>query len=316
MQSQPPPVPCSAAFPQQQSQPQRQPATSPPSDDDYYNHNNNNYTYNEKEQYHPQHSIRPDRHSKSSFGRGHDSVISSHPFSPNDSSAPSPGSSISSIGQQQNPTPETRYSRSNIEQRNVQYPQQAHLDPEKHGYGSSHDGPSPNRASAARLDSEAIIYDKGAFHEKGPEEKAWQLLFWLCGPCAFLSGAIALWTIFALLISIALAPLRFCTTRPPLSAQITTFLAPALNLQLHLVYSHDSTTGYSAPMLVVINLFSPIVAFGVAIAAWTAAGFWFFSSILGDPGGHDGHNDGKETIVSVRNWWERWLSRGLRETNV
>jgi hypothetical protein len=69
-------------------------------------------------------------------------------------------------------------------------------------------------------------------------------------------------------------------------------------------------------MLVVVNLFSPVVAFGVAIAAWTAAGFWFFSSILGDPGGHDGHNDGRETIVSVRNWWERWLSRALRETNV
>jgi len=140
--------------------------------------------------------------------------------------------------------------------------------------------------------------------------------FWLCGPCAFLSGAIALWTIFALLISLALAPLRFCTKRPSFSEQITAFLAPALNLQLHLVYSHDSTTGYSAPMLVVIHLFSPIVAFGVAIAAWTAAGFWFFSLILGDPGGHDGHNDGKESIVGVRNWWERWLSRGLRETHV
>jgi len=307
MESQRPPVPCSATSPQQ-SQPQRQLSTNA-SSDEY------NYAYNEKEPYQRQHSIRTDRHSKSSFGRGHDSVISSHPFSPKASSAPSPTSSISSIGQQRNSTPEIRYSRSDIEQNNIQYPQQAHLDPEKHGYGSSHDGRSPNRASAARLDSDAIVYDKGAFHEKGPEEKAWQLLFWLCGPCAFLSGAIALWTILALLISIVLAPLRFCTTRPPFSAQITAFLAPALNLQLHLVYSHDSTTGYSAPMLVVVHLFSPVVAFGVAIAAWTAAGFWFFSSILGDPGGHDGHNDGKETIVSVRNWWERWLSRGLRETN-
>ncbi|CAN9386690.1 hypothetical protein CC77DRAFT_954110 [Alternaria alternata] len=308
MESQRPPVPCSATSPQQ-SQPQRQLSTNA-SSDEY------NYAYNEKEPYQRQHSIRTDRHSKSSFGRGHDSVISSHPFSPKASSAPSPTSSISSIGQQRNSTPEIRYSRSDIEQNNIQYPQQAHLDPEKHGYGSSHDGRSPNRASAARLDSDAIVYDKGAFHEKGPEEKAWQLLFWLCGPCAFLSGAIALWTILALLISIVLAPLRFCTTRPPFSAQITAFLAPALNLQLHLVYSHDSTTDYSAPMLVVVHLFSPVVAFGVAIAAWTAAGFWFFSSILGDPGGHDGHNDGKETIVSVRNWWERWLSRGLRETNV
>jgi len=308
MESQRPPAPCSATSPQQ-SQPQHQLSTNSPSDE-------YNYAYNEKEPYQRQHSIRIDRHSKSSFGRGHDSVISSHPFSPKASSAPSPCSSISSIGPQRNSTPEIRYSRSDIEQRNIPYPQQAHLDPEKHGYGSSRGGRSPNHASATGLDGDAIVYDKGAYHEKGPEEKAWQLLFWLCAPCAFLSGAIALWTIFALVISIVLAPLRFCTTRPQFSEQITSFLAPALNLQLHLVYSHDSTTGYSAPMLVVVNLFSPVVAFGVAIAAWTAAGFWFFSSILGDPGGHDGHNDGRETIVSVRNWWERWLSRALRETNV
>ena len=139
--------------------------------------------------------------------------------------------------------------------------------------------------------------------------------FWLCGPCAFLSTAIALWTLLALLICLALSPLRLCTTRAPLSEQITSWLAPSLNLQLHMVYSHDSATGYSAPMLVVIHLFSPLVAFGVAIAAWTATAFWFFSCILGDPGGHDGHNDGRESIVGVRNWWEGWLSRGLRETD-
>ena len=127
-----------------------------------------------------------------------------------------------------------------------------------------------------------------------------------------LSVAFTLWTFVALLVSLALAPLKLCTSRPPLSTQLTTFLAPALNLQLHLVYSHNSSHDYSAPMLVVIHMFSPIIAFGVAIAACTAAAFWFFSSILGDPGGHDGHNDGKESILGVRNWWERWLSRGLR----
>jgi hypothetical protein len=136
--------------------------------------------------------------------------------------------------------------------------------------------------------------------------------FYLSGPCAMLSTAITLWTFGALFVSLLLAPLRFCTTRPSLSTQLTTFLVPALNLQLHLVYSHNASTDYSAPMLVVIHLFSPVVAFGVAIAAWTAAGFWFFSSILGDPGGHDGHNDGKESILGVRSWWERWLSRALR----
>jgi hypothetical protein len=65
-------------------------------------------------------------------------------------------------------------------------------------------------------------------------------------------------------------------------------------------------------MLVVVNLFAPVVATGVAIAAWTAAFFWFFSAILGDPAGQDGHNDGRDSILGVRNWWDRWLSRALR----
>ncbi|EOA90888.1 uncharacterized protein SETTUDRAFT_64485, partial [Exserohilum turcica Et28A] len=260
---------------------------------------------------HHHHSLRRDRTSKaSSHGRPHDSVISSRPFSPKPSSPPSPSSnsSISSLSNHRTsshaPAPYDRTS--------IPYPPQAHLDPEKHAELLSQTRRVPNRISVVPSNPDAIVYDKGAFHEKGPEEKAWQLLFWLFGPCAFLSIAIALWTALALFISLILSPLRLCSTRPPLSEQITSFLAPALNLQLHMVYSHDSTSGYSAPMLVVIHLFSPLVAFGVAIAAWTAAGFWFFSCILGDPGGHDGHNDGRESIVGVRNYWERWLSRGLR----
>ena len=122
-----------------------------------------------------------------------------------------------------------------------------------------------------------------------------------------------MWTFFALLIALFLQPFRVLTKRPSLSSQLTTFLAPPLNLQLHLIYSYTSSTDYNPAMLVVIHLFSPVVAAGVAISAWTAAFFWFFSAILGDPGGQDGgRNDGKESILGVRNWWDRWLSRGLR----
>ncbi|EDU48564.1 hypothetical protein PtrSN002B_000832 [Pyrenophora tritici-repentis] len=310
MESQPPPVPRSATSTWTQQSPSQHPTPPSAAHDDY------SYAYNEKDAYQRQQHAWTDRHSRSSY-RAHDSVISSHPLSPKGSSLPSPCSSINSTrGPHRNSKPEFHYSASDIEQQQhqIQFPPRAYIDPEKQAHRYSHSHPSPNRASAGPED-DAIVYDKGAYHEKGPEEKAWQLLFWLCGPCAFLSGAIALWTFFAILIVLLLAPLRLCTTRQPLSEQIIKFLAPALNLQLHMVYSHDATTGYSAPMLVIISLFSPIVAFGVAMAAWTAAGFWFFSLILGDPGGNDGHNDGKESIVGVRNWWERWLSRGLRETN-
>jgi hypothetical protein len=117
---------------------------------------------------------------------------------------------------------------------------------------------------------------------------------------------------FSLFLILPLQVLRLFTTRPTLSSQLTTFLSPPLNLQLHLIYSHNSATDYSPPLLVIIHLLSPLVAMGVAVAAWTAAFFWFFSAILGDPAGQDGHNDGRDSIMGVRNWWEKWLCRALR----
>jgi hypothetical protein len=253
-------------------------------DDDTINHHHtqhHRHDHQQQQQDHPQHA----RHASRA---DHDSVISViSPFSPKPSSAPSPSASIAS-------------------DKRLSLPPRAHLDPEKACYPNDSDSRDP-----ARPEPHAV-HDKSEYHEKDPEDKAWQLLFYLSGPCALLSTAITLWTILALLVSLVLLPLRLCTSRPSLAAQITTFLAPALNLQLHLVYSFNDSEGFSPPMLIVIHLFSPIVAFGVAVASWTAAGFWFFSSILGDPGGHDGHNDGKESILGVRNYWERWLSRGLR----
>ena len=165
MESQRPPVPCPATQ-QQHTSPQLPLNTSP---DEY------DYTYNEKTPSQRQQSIRAERHSKSSYGRGHDSVIS-HPFSPKASSPPSPCSSVSSIWRPRHSIPEIQYSRSEVGQQNIQHPQQAHLDTEKHGYSSSRCNRSPNRVSAAGPDGDAIVYDKGEYQEKGPEERAWHLL--------------------------------------------------------------------------------------------------------------------------------------------
>ncbi|KAL5118983.1 hypothetical protein ACEQ8H_003112 [Pleosporales sp. CAS-2024a] len=269
-------------------------------------------TYNEKDDYSQYQQPRAERGSKTSNkSRAHDSVIS-HPFSPQQSYPPSPASSISSVSADKRRHASFAEIESTTLVNDAQYsrrPPQAHLDPEKHSHGTSQGHRSHRSESVPAAD---VIYDQGQYHEKAPEEKAWQLLFYLSGPCAMLSFGITLWTLLAVFASLALTPLKFCTTRPSLSTQLTKFLAPALNLQLHLVYSHNSAQNYSAPMLVVIHLFSPLIALGVAMASWTAAAFWFFSSILGDPGGQDSHNDGKESILGVRNWWERWLSRGLR----
>ncbi|KAF2624191.1 hypothetical protein BU25DRAFT_163034 [Macroventuria anomochaeta] len=302
MESRHPPAPCSATHAQSHSS-----SHSSPAETDY------ECDYNEKDTYPRKDSTRTDCASKSTYGHVHDSVIS--PFSPKTSAPPSLSSSISSnVGRKHHSVSEIQetHDRESRQSHRVSYPPRAHLeDPEKaNSYDLPYEHRSQNRASVPN----AVVYDKSEYHEKGPEDKTWQLLFYLSAPAALLSIAITFWTIIAILISLALYPLRFCSNRPPLSTQLTTFLAPALNLQLHLVYSFDASESYSVPMLVIIHLFSPIIAFGVAIASWTAAGFWFFSSILGDPGGHDGgrHNDGKDCILGVRNYWERWLSRGLK----
>ncbi|KAF2639099.1 hypothetical protein P280DRAFT_491031 [Massarina eburnea CBS 473.64] len=250
----------------------------------------------------------------SSRSRAHDSVIS-HPLSPR------PTSSVHhSI-----PPPDI-----------TSYPPRAHLahlahaDPEKAGVEGSPRNSPPNSqrsrsVSAFGPESEsgpAPAPDvTGEYREKGPEDRPVQLLLFLSLPCALLSLFIALWTLFALLISALLQPVRLFTPRSITTTSdkptqttptLTSLLAPPLNFQLHLIYSYATSTTYSAPMLVVIHLFAPFVAAGVAVAAWTAACFWFFSAILGDPAGQDARNDGVESLLGVRGWWERWLCRALR----
>ncbi|KZM21411.1 uncharacterized protein EKO05_0006173 [Ascochyta rabiei] len=308
MESRNPPVPYSATHaPSAPSAPSHSSSPSLPADTDY----DCDSEYNEKDARAAKDSARTHRRTQAAPGRAHDSVLS--PLSPSASVPPSPSSSISSHAARKHRSITEIHETQARQSRSLSYPPRAHLDPEKADYyDSPREHRSQNRASLP--DAAAVVYDKSEYHEKGPEDKAWQLLFYLSAPCALLSIAITFWTVIATLVSLALYPLRFCTSRPSLSAQLTTFLAPALNLQLHLVYSFDASESYSVPMLLVIHLFSPIIAFGIAVAAWTAAGFWFFSSILGDPGGHDGgrHNDGKDCILGVRNHWERWLLRGLR----
>lgn len=288
------------------------------------------HEYSEKDAYDPR--PRAERGSKgSSKSRAHDSVIS-YPRSPNlqTPSPPSPASSLSSVPRH-HPRLQDPVRPAPIDPA-AALPARALRDPEKA------DGSQRRAPSNPDVTRQTIAYDVDDDYDgKGPEDKPVQLLvrshprgpcltshalriehhtdtlqLYLSLPCALLSFLIMLWTMVALLISLFLQPFRLFSSRSPAPSQLTTFLAPPLNLQLHLVYSFSASTEYSAPMLVVVHLFSPFVAVGVAIAAWTAAFFWFFSAILGDPAGQDGHNDGKESILSVRNWWDRWLSRALR----
>ncbi|OCL10532.1 hypothetical protein AOQ84DRAFT_289072 [Glonium stellatum] len=240
-----------------------------------------------------------------------DSVIS-HPFSPKLSSPSSPSSIASSVVKHHDRNSETEFG-SDVVHVKVPYPPRARLDLEKQTY-SPHTPISPTYASITDQDALTALYNRREGNDSlhMPNRQALKILFYLSGPCALLSLLITLWTLLSLAIAVLLQPLRLCSKRPPFRDQLIGFLAPCLDLQLRLIYSAHPRITYSAPLLLLIHVFSPVAAMGVAVASWTAACFWFFSAILGDPAGQDGHNDGRATVLGVRNWWDRWLSRALR----
>ncbi|KAK5148765.1 hypothetical protein LTR04_000535 [Oleoguttula sp. CCFEE 6159] len=169
---------------------------------------------------------------------------------------------------------------------------------------------SVQEADRVNLTYEPDVEDDG----EQLEDKTLKILLYLSGPCSVLSLATLFWFVLVLILLFLSQPLRLCSTRTSFRAQCIAWLAPSLNLQLSLIYSTaaSSTDSYGVAMLLVIYLLSPIVSLGVAIAAWVAAVFWIFSAIVGDPSGPSSHNDGKETVLGVRAWWERWLTRALR----
>lgn len=131
--------------------------------------NNDANIYNEEDAHQRQYYARTERGSRGSNARGHDSVIS-HPFSPKASSPPSPTSSISSAGRKHRSISEIQQS----PHVSVAYPPRAYIDPEK-GISSPR-SPRSNRVSSSNPDVAATVYDAGEYIEKGPEEKAVQLL--------------------------------------------------------------------------------------------------------------------------------------------
>jgi hypothetical protein len=134
----------------------------------------------------------------------------------------------------------------------------------------------------------------------------------------FISLLTLFYTLIALTIIILLSPLNLLPNRPTVRQQITSLLSPPLKIHLAFIYSSAQSEEYNVPLLILILIFSPLVSMGVAVAAWVAGAFWSFNAILGDPsGGDEGSerrrvNDGRASVIGVRGWWERWLTRALR----
>jgi hypothetical protein len=148
------------------------------------------------------------------------------------------------------------------------------------------------------------------------EAKAMKILFFLSGPVVALSFLNLFWTLISLIITILSQPVRLCARRITFGQQLASLLGPALNLQLKSIYTplppHANEDGVFHPgMLVFVHLVSPVLSIGVAIAAWVVAAYWLMAGIVGDPAGMDKRDDGRETVLGLRGWWENLMLKGI-----
>jgi hypothetical protein len=114
---------------------------------------------------------------------------------------------------------------------------------------------------------------------------------------------------------LVLTPFRLC--RPCSSFEVSAIrvLAPLLRLHLRLMYAesaHDAhELEFKAGRLIAVQLAAPVVSMGVAMAEWIAAPFWIFAIIIGNPDGTERRDDGRATVLAIRNWWEQCLLKAV-----
>lgn len=150
------------------------------------------------------------------------------------------------------------------------------------------------------------------------ERKAVKILLHLAGPCVILSFLNAAWTLISLILTVFTQPVRLCARRPSFGQQLGGLLGPALNLQLKSIYTPlaphaNEDMSYYSTTLVTVHLLSPFTSFVLMFFSWVLAFYWMISAILGDPAGMDKRDDGRESVLALRRWWEYWLMRCVKD---
>nr|POE65868.1 hypothetical protein CFP56_57558 [Quercus suber] len=141
------------------------------------------------------------------------------------------------------------------------------------------------------------------------ETKALEIILFLSGPCVALSLLNATWTLISVVITLLTQPVRLCARRPSFGLQLAGLLGPALNLQLRSIYTPlpphaDEDTSYHTFQLMAVLLVSPLLSMGMMLVSWVVAVYWASSLVVGDPAGLDKGDDGRDTVLALRRWWE------------
>ncbi|KAF4207541.1 hypothetical protein CNMCM8980_006015 [Aspergillus fumigatiaffinis] len=184
--------------------------------------------------------------------------------------------------------------------------------------------------SAPRVHKRAIAEEDSLVDES---QDALSMLFRLSFPVPIFSLCTSLYTVFGLIFVVLLSPLRLCSFVPYLRstsfrAQLCDLLVPQLHIHERLVRLRRSTESiyndtehssraeamecYSVGGLLMVLLLSSLLSIAFLLLAWTAAFFWVFAMILGNPDGTERKDDGRAAVLGVCRWWHLWLGRARK----
>ncbi|OQE31180.1 hypothetical protein PENSTE_c001G05882 [Penicillium steckii] len=165
------------------------------------------------------------------------------------------------------------------------------------------------------------------------------MLFRLSIPVPFYSFAACLYTCCALIFALLTAPLRLCSLsaylrKTTFPSQLCDLLSPVLHIHERLVCMRppisdrssstqwirsdietepsemdSSIRDYSVGMSIVVLLLSPFLSIAILLLVWTAAFFWVFTMMMGNPDGTERKDDGRAAVIGVCRWWRTWLAK-------
>jgi hypothetical protein len=115
---------------------------------------------------------------------------------------------------------------------------------------------------------------------------------------------------------IIIAPLRMFQKEYSFSTSLIRTVAPVFRNHLQMLCAPSvkqaHTFDFSPGMLMFVHVLSPILSMGVAFFSWISAVFWLFAIVMGNPDGTEKRDDGRATVIMVRNWWEKYFLSALR----
>ncbi|KAJ5375715.1 hypothetical protein N7517_007721 [Penicillium concentricum] len=201
-----------------------------------------------------------------------------------------------------------------------------------------HSNPSIIRVRKRAIPDDEIVTNEG--------QDALLMLFRLT-IVPFYSFGASLYTIFAFLFALLVSPFRLCSFSPYLRAttfasQLCDLLSPVLHIHERLVClqppsvedrssstqstqwirsepDSDQQSVLSEPSEVYaviasfsVLVLSPLLSIVILLFAWTAAFFWIFSMVLGNPDGTERKDDGRTAVLGVCKWWRSWLCKARK----